>query len=90
MKVTINNIHAHELIGRRVKIIESRDPTLLNLSGEIVYETKNMLFIKDTNNIIKKVAKNIIKLQIFVDNETYIIDGKDIVGRPEDRIKRLR
>ena len=88
MNITCKNIHAHELIGLHVKVIDSNDPALINLEGEIVYESKNMLFINA--NKIKKVPKSIVKLEFIIDDSKCIVDGKDIIGRPEDRIRRLR
>ncbi|MEM2856207.1 MAG: ribonuclease P protein subunit [Candidatus Nitrosocaldaceae archaeon] len=74
-----------ELLGLNVRIIDSRDPTLLNLTGKIVYESKNMIHLL-TNNSIKMIPKQVIRLESIADAS--IIEGKDIIGRPEDRIRR--
>ena len=87
MNITCKNIHAHELIGLDAKIIDSTDPNLIDREGRIVYETKNMLFIEMDS--IKKIPKSIVKLELLIDDDRCIIDGKDIIGRPEDRIRRL-
>lgn len=90
MRITQQNILAHELIGLSVDIMDSSDPSLNNLHGKIVYETKNLLMI-DANKSIKKVPKNIVTLSVKLpDGNNCMISGSELVGRPEDRIQRLR
>lgn len=72
------------LIGLDVRVASSRDPTLVNLNGKIVYESRNMLYMK-IDNTIKMIPKSIIRLE---STDGSIIEGNDIIGRPEDRIRR--
>lgn len=89
MKITSDNILAHELIGIDASVVESSDPTLINIHGKIVFETKNMLFLR-TDDKIKMIPKKITKLTLKLpDNVQCLINGQDLVGRPEDRIQRL-
>ncbi len=88
MIINSSNIHAHELIGLEARIVESSDKGLVGLTGKIVYETKNMLFIK-VNSSIKKIPKGIVKIEFTINDERCIVEGKSIIGRPEDRIRRL-
>lgn len=89
MNVTAQNVIAHELIGIDVKIVESRDPTLEKVSGKIVYETKNMIML-NANNKMKMIPKKVVKLALELpDNSECLVNGSDLVGRPEDRIQRL-
>jgi len=89
MKITQQNILAHELIGLSAEIVDSKEPSLKNLQGKIVYETKNLLAINANENI-KKVPKNIVILSLKLpDGDACIISGTNLVGRPEDRIQRL-
>lgn len=88
MNITCNNIHAHELIGLETKIIDSSDNNLIDKRGRIVYETKNMLWL-ERKDAIKKIPKSIVRLEVIIDNVRCIIEGKRIIGRPEDRIRRL-
>jgi RNase P/RNase MRP subunit p29 len=53
---SVENILYHELIGLKIKICQSPQADFINIIGQIVYETKNMLFIK-TFNGIKKLQK---------------------------------
>jgi ribonuclease P protein subunit POP4 len=73
----------HELIGKKVTIIEATDPNLIGVSGEIVEETKSSITIGN-----KMLLKNAITLKIEQSGE--IVSGKDIVKKPEDRIKGKR
>jgi len=91
MKITPQNVLAHELIGLSVEIVDSKDPSLKNLQGKLVYETKNVLAINDAKQNIKKIPKAIVTISLRLpDGDDCIINGSDLVGRPEDRIQRLR
>ena len=71
-----------ELIGKKIKIIDSKNKSLIGIKGFVVNETKNLLFIE--NGKLRKVIKD----QCVFDVEGKIIEGKDIAKRPEERIKR--
>jgi len=79
------NVLVHEIIGLAAKIVESADPTLEDVSGSIVSETKNMISIR-TDSSVKKIAKKIAIKTYFGD---CFISGSSLIGRPEDRISRL-
>ena len=87
--ITQQNVLAHELIGQPVLILDSADPSLKNMHGKIVYETKNLLVINKGNSIVK-VPKSIVTISLRLpDGNDCVINGSDLVGRPEDRIQRL-
>lgn len=87
--ITQQNVLAHELVGQRVMILESADPSFKNMHGKIVYETKNLLVINKGQNIVK-VPKSIVTISLGLpDGNDCVINGSDLVGRPEDRIQRL-
>lgn len=88
MPITPRNLVRHELIGLKVKIKDSTDPTLKNLSGRVIDETYNTLKIevKDKEKIIPK--KNCIFIFILPNKTKVQVDGKLLIGRPEDRIKK--
>jgi ribonuclease P protein subunit POP4 len=74
------------MIGRHVEVLESSDPGLVGVSGVVVDETKNMLVI-DHGGKIKKVPKQICILLVSLQNgEKVKINGKKLIGRPEDRV----
>lgn len=72
----------NELIGSQVEIIGSKNKTLVGIKGKIIDETKNTITIQNTK--MKKIIKNHIILKI----NNKIIEGKDIVGSPENRLKK--
>ncbi|MDP6641861.1 MAG: ribonuclease P protein subunit [Candidatus Nanoarchaeia archaeon] len=87
--MTIKDIIRHELIGLTIEITESKNNSLIGLKGKIIDETKNTLTL-ETKKGIKKIIKSQIKFKIKNNDQMIEIDGKLIVNRPEDRIKRIR
>jgi ribonuclease P protein subunit POP4 len=87
MKVTPDIIRG-ELIGAEGRIIKSRHVDYVGISGEVINETKNTLTILHggkAKSIIKDSAVFNFK---FSDGTIVEIDGKLLVGRPEDRLKK--
>ena len=66
------------LIGAKVEIISSNNPTLIGVKGNVTDETKFTLTI-ESKQIIKKQAT-------FKINED-VVEGVALIGRPEERIK---
>ena len=85
----IDLITACEIIGSEATIVDSTCPTLKNIRGTIVLETRNMIFL-DTTSGLKGVSK-VIAESIKLENEhgACFISGSSITGRPEDRISRI-
>jgi len=89
MVITAQNVQAHEFIGLDVKIIDSSDPTLIQLTGRVIFETRNTILIR-TSSAINQIAKKALKkIEIRTDSAVYFISGSSIIGRPEDRISQL-
>ena len=87
MNVTTDVIR-DEFIGTECRIAESRHPDYVRVSGQVVNETKNTFTIIQAGkakNVIKEAAVFRFK---FSDGTTVEIDGKLLVGRPEDRLKK--
>ncbi|HME87127.1 MAG TPA: ribonuclease P protein subunit [Candidatus Nanoarchaeia archaeon] len=74
---------ADELIGKKITIIESTNKSLMNVSGTVVDETKNILSI-ECDGKVKKVVKD---QCVFMINGKKI-SGKDIAKKIEERIKK--
>ena len=85
------NILRHELIGLNVKIVRSPNRSILGSSGLVVNESKNMLTLSKKGRkvlIPKSVATFRFKL---VGGQIVEVDGRRLVGRPENRLKtRIR
>ena len=87
MKVTPDIIR-YEFIGTQAKIAKSLHEDYLGLSGRIIGETRNTFTLLDEGK-----AKNVIKeFSVFnftFDDGTVVdVDGKLLVGRSEDRLKK--
>ena len=88
MKITPKNILLHELIGLQVEVLSSRNPSHVGIRGTVIDETMKTLIIeteKGRKIIEKKVATFLFKLPSGVKVK---VEGKYLVGRPEDRLKR--
>ncbi|MEM5836694.1 MAG: ribonuclease P protein component 1 [Candidatus Aenigmatarchaeota archaeon] len=88
MPITPQNLIRHELIGLKVKVVKSTDPTQKNLEGKVIDETYNTLKIetKEKEKIIPKA--NCVFVFTLPSGVKVEVDGKLLVGRPEDRIKK--
>ena len=74
------------IIGKKIKIIDSKNPSLLELKGLVLDETKNMLTLESSGGIKKIVKKDC----IFAIENQKNIKGSELVGSPADRLKRSR
>lgn len=85
--ITPYNILRHEFIGLKAEVVEAKHPGYL-CSGTIINETRETITIK-TKNKTKKLPKKSIKLRITLpQGEVVKIDGRLLISRPEDRIKK--
>lgn len=89
---TGNLIHFNECLGRFVNIIKSRNKRNSNRSGIIVNETKNMLYLinRETKNVIRIPKNEICEYEICHSSGTYTLDGKRLLGRPEELANILK
>ena len=86
--ITPQNVFRHEFIGLSVEVTESTNEGLIGLHGIIIDETRNTITV-ETNDTEKMIPKdNVIFLFTLPDGSQVSIDGKVIVARPEDRIKK--
>lgn len=80
-----------ELIGLHAKVVSSRHKGYVNIEGPIVMESRNMIDIAVDDSSVKKLPKRSVTLELSIpDNGKVRIDGIEIVGRPENRIKMKR
>ena len=68
-----------EFIGKKIKIIDAKNPSNIGIEGVVIDETKNMFILKNKKKIIKQ------NVTIKINDE--IIEGKKLTKRPEERIK---
>ncbi len=87
MKVT-PNIICEEFIGTTGSIANSPHSDYLPIHGNVIGETQNTFTLLH-NGVAKRVVKNQAVFQFqFSDGTTVEIDGKLLVGKPEDRVKK--
>jgi ribonuclease P protein subunit POP4 len=78
----------HEFIGLEVTVVKSSNPTVVGISGRVVDETRNTFTILQNDNK-KVVVKDTSVFHFVLQNGTVVeINGKVVMGRPEDRIKK--
>ena len=88
MKIT-PSILQQEFIGLRAKIVGSSNPFNIGIKGTITDDTRNTLTIRQ-NNEEKTIIKNTSIFHVTLPDEQIVeIDGKVLVGRPEDRVKKI-
>ena len=78
----------YEFIGLETTVVKSSNPDVVGLSGKVVDETRNTLTILQ-DNTEKVIVKDASVFEFVLPDKTVVeIDGKVIMGRPEDRLKR--
>lgn len=80
-------LRKHELIGLAVVVRRATDPSLVGLQGRVVDETRNTLLV-DTARGEKRIPKK--GAEFMFGPEESLIQGDDLLFRPEDRIKKAR
>jgi len=85
---TPKNILRHELIGVEAKVVRSTHKGYVGIKGLVVDETKNTITILQGGRK-KMVVKEVSTFRFKLPDGTIVeVEGKMLVGRPEDRVKR--
>ncbi|RLI36895.1 ribonuclease P protein subunit [Candidatus Bathyarchaeota archaeon] len=83
------SILQHEFIGLRAKVVRSPNPYYKKVSGRVIDETRNTIVILNNKGERKVIVKEVAVFHFTLPDGTVVeVDGKAIVGRPEDRIKK--
>jgi ribonuclease P protein subunit POP4 len=69
-----------------VRVLNDSNPSNINIKGKVVDETKNTLIIQSTG--LKRVAKKNATFKFSLDGVAVKVEGKTLIGRPEDRVKK--
>jgi ribonuclease P protein subunit POP4 len=87
MKVTSAFVQG-EFIGLKAKVVESSNADNVGINGTVVDETRNTFLIRQ-KNVDKMVVKDSSVFHFTMPDGTIVeVDGKVILGRPEDRLKK--
>ena len=88
MSINEFNLPRHELIGLKVEIIECTNRENVGLKGIVIDESYNIIKI-ETKKGEKSIPKNITVFKFTLPNGKNVkVNGKLLVARPEDRIKK--
>lgn len=79
-----------ELIGLPARIVASKDPGLVGLSGTIVDETLRTLTFRRQDGRSVRLGKRESVFEVATPKGAVRIDGAAIEFRPEDRTKKVR
>ena len=85
----MKEILADELIGLEVEVVECSDTSKVGIKGKVVDETLKMMII-ETKKGEKKIAKDECVFCFKYKEQQVYVDGKMILSRPEDRIKKAK
>ncbi len=86
MGINVKDIIKHELIGLKVKVVDSKNKSNIGIQGKIIDETKNTIMIESKGKQ-KRLFKNNITIDVHVDKKIVRINGKLLSGRPKERVK---
>jgi ribonuclease P protein subunit POP4 len=87
-KEQVRNLAMEELIGRKVRIREHSMIDIRGLEGIVLDETRNTLVIRSGERCRTVPKRGSVLEFADRDDRTTVLDGDDILFRPEDRIKR--
>ncbi|NIP36658.1 MAG: ribonuclease P protein subunit [Thermoplasmata archaeon] len=82
-----NNLHMHELVGLRLRVVRASDGGMVGMEGMVVDETRETLVIDADGRRTVPKRGNAFEFTLD-DGTTAVLEGDDIAYRPEDRVKR--
>ena len=82
------NIVQHEFIGLSTTVVRHPNLSVVGITGTVVDETRNTFTILQDNSK-KVVAKDVSVFDFVLADGTVVeLDGKVMIGRPENRLKK--
>lgn len=82
-----SNLHMHELIGLRLRVVQASDGGMVGMEGIVVDETRETLVIDGDRRRTLAKRGNAFEFTLE-DGSTAVVQGDAIAFRPEDRVKR--
>ncbi len=90
MTITPRNILSHELIGLTVKVVKSTYSGYVGIEGLVIDETMKTIRIMSNEGKIKVIPKDCCIFRFKLPTGIIVeVEGNHLVGRPEDRAKRV-
>ncbi len=98
MDITPSNLIYHELIGLTTRVIDSTNPSLINIRGKVVDETRNTLTVETdgAREIVVPKMGTIFVFQIPARSagrhevKHVKVNGTLLLSQPENRIKNIK
>ena len=81
------NIVLHELIGLYAEVIDCKDRSQIGIGGNVIDETKNLLYLRHDSKV-NKVVKKISKFRFTHGGDSFVVDGEEINFRPYERTEK--
>ena len=76
-----------DLIGSRMRVMDFANAASVGLAGTVVDETRNMITLKEGDKE-RRLIKSQHTFQITTEKGKMTIKGTDLIGRPEERLKK--
>jgi len=87
--LTPKTLVRHELIGLEAEVVGSSHKGYVGVKGWVADETKNMLVIHSDGKF-KKIPKKVSVFRFKLPSGSLVeVEGWRLVGRPEDRVKKM-
>ena len=78
----------HELVGLDVVVSDSTNQQIIGMRGKVIDETRNTLTLETSSGTKNVVKDQCVFLFTLPSGEAVEVNGKLLVARPEDRIKK--
>ena len=82
------NILQNEIIGLETEVLNDSNPANIHLRGRVIDETMKTLVIRGTGT--RRIAKKDAVFKFLLDGVAVKVEGKALMGRPEDRVKKQK
>lgn len=80
------NILRNEIIGLETEVLKDSNPANVGIRGKVIDETMKTLVIRGTGTW--RIAKKDAVFKFLLDGVAVKVEGKALMGRPEDRVKK--
>ncbi len=87
IKITPKTLVRHELIGLKCKVVRASNPEIIGTEGTVIDESKNMIVIENGKRRMIPKKGAIFQFEL---EKTVRVNGRRLLGRPEDRANMRR
>jgi len=87
---TRDNLHQHEIIGLRLRVVRAQDGSMVGMEGTVVDETRQTLRIERDGSArpVTVPKRGAVFEARLPDGTSTVLEGDGLAFRPEDRTKR--